>query len=218
MANLAGPVWGPTQTGAPEQLVFLIHGLGADGSDLISLAPYFAPFLRRALFLAPNAPFPCDMAPFGRQWFSFRNLDPAALEDGVRHAAPILEAFIEAELTRWNLSDYALLGFSQGAMMSLFNGLRSSTIPPRAILAYSGALLAPRTLAAEAMHNPPILIAHGEMDNIVPATRSYEAEDRLRAAGLAVETVYEPELDHSIGEAGLKAGAALLARVFRESL
>ncbi|MDD2705329.1 MAG: phospholipase [Acidocella sp.] len=215
MANLSGPSWGPGLGGAPRQLVFLIHGLGADGRDLIDLAPYFAASLPHALFLAPDAPYPCDMAPFGRQWFSLRSRDPALLEAGARQVAPMLESFIETELARWNLTDYALLGFSQGAMMSLFTGLRS-TVPPRAILAYSGALLAPQALAAEAVNLPPILIAHGEDDDIVPVSYSHDAENQLRAAGLAVEAVYEPDLRHGLGEAGLAAGAALLASVFQE--
>jgi phospholipase/carboxylesterase len=172
--------------------------------------------LPHALFLAPDAPFPCDMAPFGRQWFSLRSRDPALLEAGARHAAPLLEGFIEAELARWNLADYALLGFSQGAMMSLFTGLRSA-VPPRAILAYSGALLAPQALATEAVNRPPILIAHGEDDDIVPVAYSHDAEDQLRAAGLAVASIYEPGLGHGLGEAGLQAGAVLLARAFQES-
>jgi len=217
MASLSGPVWGPGQGGAPKQLVILLHGLGADGRDLIELAPYFSHELPHALFVAPDAPFHNDMAPFGRQWFSLLSQDPHALEGGARGAAAILQHYIAEELARLNLADYALIGFSQGAMLALFAGPRC-VIPPRAILAYSGALLGAHRLAAEVVSRPPILLAHGEEDDIVPPERSHEAEAALRALGFDVEGVYEPDLGHGLGELGLEAGAALLASVFQQSL
>ncbi len=90
--DLDGPRFGPAQaaSGRPQELVILLHGLGADGNDLISLAPLFAQVLPGAAFVAPNAPFPCDMAPVGRQWFSFQNREPEAVLGGVRAAAPHL--------------------------------------------------------------------------------------------------------------------------------
>ena len=70
--TLSGPEFGPTNDRKPEQLVVLCHGLGADGQDLIGLAPYFAQVLPNAKFVSPNAPFKCDMSPFGYQWFSLQ--------------------------------------------------------------------------------------------------------------------------------------------------
>ena len=86
--------------GKPNRLVILLHGLGADGNDLIGLAPYWAPLLPEAEFLSPNAPFPCDMAPYGYQWFSSQDRSPGAQLAGVRAAAPILDAFIDEALER----------------------------------------------------------------------------------------------------------------------
>jgi phospholipase/carboxylesterase len=213
MAILAGPQWGPAAGGAAKQLVVLCHGLGADGHDLIELAPYFAKGAPHALFVAPDAPEPCDMAPMGRQWFSLRDLDPDALAVGVLRGAKTLAAFIDAQLTRLGISDYALMGFSQGAMTVLFEGVRHAP-PPKAVLAYSGALIAPDALLAEMTARPPMLIAHGEDDEVVPPFRSRDAAAALRAAGFAVETIFSPGLGHSMDEAGLAAGAALLAKVF----
>ncbi len=90
--ELEGPRFGPARAadGRPTELVILLHGLGADGNDLISLAPLFAQVLPGAAFVAPNAPFPCDMAPVGRQWFSFQNREPEAVLGGVRAAARFL--------------------------------------------------------------------------------------------------------------------------------
>ena len=108
---------------------------------------------------------------------------PPVMEAGVRRAAGFLDAFIDAELARLGLpaEAYALMGFSQGAMTVLFTGLRRAAAP-RAILAFSGALIAPETLAAELANRAPVLIVHGEADDVVPVHRSRDAEAALRAA------------------------------------
>lgn len=213
MTILSGPSWGPASGAKPKQLVVLCHGVGADGRDLIELAPIFGATLPDAIFLAPNAPEAYDMAPFGRQWFSIGDINPAKLGLGVRRAAKVLDAFLDAELARLELSSYALVGFSQGAMTALFTGLRRAQ-PPAAILAYSGALIDPQSLRTEIQNHAPVLLAHGESDDIVPAFRSRDAAASLREAGIPVELVFSPSLGHGIDEAGLQAGAALLRRVF----
>jgi phospholipase/carboxylesterase len=221
MAGLDGPRLPPRSGGPARHLVALLHGVGADGADLIGLAPVLAEALPDAAFVAPDAPFPCDMAPFGRQWFSLQDRSPARLAAGVRAAAPALQSFLEDELARLSLpaSALALGGFSQGAMMALHTGLRMAG-PPAAILAYSGALLAsPESLAAEVVAArrsplPPVLLVHGESDGVVPVAASRAAEAMLRGAGVPVESLYIPGLDHSIEEAGLAAGIAVLRRAF----
>jgi phospholipase/carboxylesterase len=219
MAGLDGPRLPPRSGGPARQLVALLHGVGADGADLIGLAPVLARALPDAAFVAPDAPFPCDMAPFGRQWFSLQDRSPARLDAGVRAVAPALRAFLDAELSRLSLpaSALALVGFSQGAMAALHTGLRMMPEPPAAILAYSGALLAPESLPAEivaASGPPPVLLVHGESDEVVPVGASRAAEAALRAAGVPVQALYIAGLDHSIDDAGLQAGAAALLRAF----
>src|SRR5262245_7412631 len=122
---LSGPSHPPAAGGPPRQLVVLLHGYGADGADLIGLAPFFARALPHAEFIAPNAPEPCDMG-FGYQWFAIANLDPTLMPDGVRQAAPILDAFIDQALAERGLTPdrLALIGFSQGTMMALDRALR----------------------------------------------------------------------------------------------
>ena len=139
--------WGPAAKGTPKQLVVLCHGLGADAHDLFDLAPAWAPAVPDALFASVNAPNPHPSG-FGRQWWEVGDRSPAMMEAGVRSAAVVLDAFLDAELARLGLpaDAYALMGFSQGAMTALFTGLRRA-VPPRAILAFSGALLAPESLA-----------------------------------------------------------------------
>ena len=215
MEELDGPRYGPASGGAPRQLVVICHGFGADGHDLIDLAPTWAQALPDAAFVAPDAPYPCDMGPTGRQWFSLADRTPARIEAGLRHVQPILDRFVDAELTRLALpaTAYALIGFSQGAMTVLFTGLRRP-MAPRAILAFSGALAVPEKLAAELANRAPVLLVHGEADEVVPVTRSREAAVALRAAGIAVEETYSQDLGHGIDDAGLTAGALFLQRAF----
>jgi phospholipase/carboxylesterase len=215
MAELDGPRWGPASKGAPKQLVVLCHGLGADGHDLIDLAPTWANALPDAIFAAPDAPDRCDLGPTGRQWWSVADRSPPVVEAGVRRAATFLNPFLDAELTRLGLPPgaYALMGFSQGAMTALFTGLRRATAP-RAILAFSGALIAADSLPAELIHRPPVLLVHGEADEVVPVERSREAEAALRAAGVPVEATYVPRLGHGIDDTGLAMGALALQRGF----
>jgi phospholipase/carboxylesterase len=212
--TLSGPSHPPHSGGKPKRLVILLHGLGADGNDLIGLAPYWAPALPDAEFLSPNAPFPCDMAPYGYQWLSARDPSPEARLSGARAAGTILDAFITDELAKRDLSeaDCALVGFSQGTMMSLFVGPRREK-PLAGIVGFSGRLIAPELLGEEIRSRPPILLVHGTDDPMVPYSSMAEAETALKAAGVSVETLACPGIGHSIDGDGLQAGGRFLHRV-----
>lgn len=215
MMELTGLRWGTASKGAAQQLVVLCHGLGADAHDLIDLAPTWARALPDALFVAPDAPEPYDQGPTGRQWYSLQDRTPAVLDAGARRAAPQLLDYIDAELALAGLApdDVAMMGFSQGAMMVLHAGLRRRT-PPRGILAYSGALLDTPALATECTGHPPVLLVHGEQDEVVPFSRAGAAESALRRIGIPLQTLWCPKLGHGIDDAGLSAGALFLQRLF----
>ena len=214
MADLQAARWGPASGQPARQLVVICHGLGATGQDLIDLAPQLGPSLPDAAFAAPDAPEVYDGGPPGRQWWSIGDRDPARTANGAAHARAALDSFIDAELVRLGLPPeaYALLGFSQGAMMVLFAGLRRP-VAPRAILAYSGALVAPGRLAGRA-NDAPVLLVHGLADDVVPAFRSEDAAAALRLAGVPVELVFLPRVGHTVDPAGVAAGAATLRRCF----
>jgi phospholipase/carboxylesterase len=208
----------PRAGGPPRQLVVLLHGVGADGHDLIELAPALAAVLPGAAFVAPDAPEPCDMAPFGYQWFSLRDRRPAALLLGVEAVAPVIDAFLAAELERYGLADHqlALLGFSQGTMAALYLAPRR----PRAlagVLGYSGALIGGERLPQEAASEPPVFLVHGDADEVVPVQAMYAAVAGLQAAGIAVQWSLRRGLPHGIDPDSIAHGAAFLAAAFSES-
>ncbi|MCP4330247.1 MAG: alpha/beta fold hydrolase [Alphaproteobacteria bacterium] len=215
---LDGPGFGPASGGAPRQLVVLLHGWGADGNDLIGLAPPMSRFLPDAEFLSPNGPEPCDANPMGRQWFPLSDMSPDEMLRGAKGVAPAIDAYLDAALAERNLGDdrLALIGFSQGTMMALYVALRR----PRgcaAVVGYSGLLIGGETLTVEARSKPPVLLVHGEDDPVVPVAALPATVDGLSAAGVAVEWHRRPRVQHGIDEFGLVAGAEFIATAFRES-
>ncbi len=215
--TLEGPRFGPAAGAAPRHLIVLLHGWGADGNDLIGLAPHFARALPHAEFLSPHAPFPQDMG-YGRQWFSLGDLSPqslaeTALRPRIDAIVPVLDAFLDDALAARKLGAerLALVGFSQGTMLALFAGPRRAH-GPRAILGYSGRLLGGAALVKEAKSKPEILLVHGEYDDVLPVDATRTAERDLRAAGFRVEAQYRPGLGHAIDPEGLAMGAAFLKR------
>jgi phospholipase/carboxylesterase len=211
---LPGPFRPPRQ-GPARQLVVFLHGLGADGHDLIDLSEALAPALPNAAFHSPHAPFPYDMAAFGRQWFSLREWTPAALANGADHAASRLHGYLDSLQLEYGLTarDIALVGFSQGGMMALHVGLRRPS-PPAAIVGFSCALIAPERLAAEITGRPPVLLVHGGDDQVVPAVMMQRAHLALESAGVPVEILLRPGIGHGIDQPGIEAAAGHLAAAF----
>ena len=212
--RLDGPRHPPASGAAPARIVLLLHGYGADGDDLIGLAPAWAPAMPDALFVSPHAPFPCEGAPFGRQWFGIYGRDDALRLAGLRAASAMVDGFIDDLLEETGLppSALTLAGFSQGTMLALHAGPRRAA-PLAGILGYSGRLLAPELLAKEVRSRPPVALVHGEMDELVPYASMAEAAAALERAGFAVEAHGRPGLGHGIDPAGMEAGLAFMARV-----
>jgi phospholipase/carboxylesterase len=214
--RLDGPSLAPPDGGPARRLICLLHGLGADGADLLPLGMAYQSSLPDAAVVAPNAPFPCDVAPVGRMWFSVRDLRPDTRRMGVRVAAPYVNAFLDAELARRGLSASALIigGFSQGAMVALHVGLTRDPAP-LAVISHSG-LLADETLAlpvSPTWRAPSLLLTHGDSDPLLPPDCLTFTERALKAKGLAPEAHLLKGLGHGIDPATVSLGLSFLHRV-----
>ena len=215
MLRLDGPRMPPASGGKPKQLVILAHGYGSNGQDLIGLAPYFARLLPEAVFVSPNAPEPVPGYAGGFQWFPLSRLDPHLMAAGVKGAAPTLDAFMDQELRRYGLpaSACALVGFSQGTMMSLHVGLRRLE-PLACVLGFSGVLTGAEALKAEVKSRPPVLLVHGDRDEVIPVQALFVSADGLAAAGVPALWHISEGAGHTIAEDGLELGGRFLRDAF----
>ena len=211
---LDGPRLNPQSGGKPKSLVVFLHGYGADGNDLIGLGREWARALPDTAFVSPHAPELCAGTAMGRQWFSLTMRDPHEIARGVARARPALDEFLDAELARHGLDESAcaLVGFSQGTMMALHVG------PQRGrrlagILGYSGLLADAAALKADGVQKPPVLLIHGDRDDLIPVTAVFAAAQGLAAAEIPVEWHISSGTPHGIGQDGLELGLAFLRRV-----
>ena len=206
----------PSAGGAPTSLVVMLHGVGSNKEDLIGLAPYLGPALPNTAFISVDGVEDCDMAPMGRQWFCLSDRSPARMLAEVARTAPTVHAFLDQVLRDAGIDEsrMALLGFSQGTMMSLNLGLRRNTAPA-GIVGFSGALLAGEDFASTVTSRPPVQLIHGDADGVVPFGAMARAKMQLEGVGVKVQTLTCPGLAHSIDEAGLRRAAQFLADVFK---
>ncbi|NIJ22162.1 phospholipase/carboxylesterase [Sphingomonas naasensis] len=214
MQQLDGLSLAPLSGGAPKQLVVLLHGYGSNGADLISLAPAWRQLLPDALFVAPNAPERCYGAPGGYQWWALHDLGRPALAAGARHAAPVLDAYLDALLAEHGLdaSKMVLVGFSQGTMMALHVGPRRERAVA-GILGYSGMIAGPSLDPAEVRSKPPVLLIRGDADGIVPLSAYHHAYAELERHGIPLEGHISRGLGHGVDPAGIELGAKFVKRV-----
>jgi phospholipase/carboxylesterase len=216
--HLNGPRLAPASGGPARQLVVILHGYGADGADLIDLGRAWQGQLPDAAFIAPDAP---ECLPFealgGRQWFPLQERSPVEFRIGAEAAQPMLDRFLDAELAALGLDEQALalVGFSQGAMMTFQCGLRR-TIPPAALLGYSG-LLPGADRLTHINTESPVLIVHGTEDDVVPAYHADAARNALTTAGVACDLHLLSGLGHSIDERGMVLGGRFLEKAFRSA-
>ena len=202
----------PLSGAPPKHIVFLLHGYGSSGADLIAMAPHWRQSLPDTLFLAPNAP---QRAGSGYQWWPLQNFAPHALAAGASLAAPAIDAFIDRKLSQYGLSEgeMAIVGFSQGTMMALQVGLKRRTAPA-AIVGYSGMFVGAADLANQNLTKPPVLLVHGSADPIVPVSALQAAKADLENLGIRAATHVSAGLGHSVDLAGLRLGLEFITNGF----
>jgi len=209
---ISGPIIEPSSGNSPKQMIIFVHGYGADGNDLIGLANYFQSTLPEAIFLSPHAPEACSMNPSGYQWFDLTSTDPAVLWSKILVAADHLNEFIDSKLLEYNIAEenLALIGFSQGTMMSLHVSLRRKNTMA-AVLGYSGRLIGADLLKDDLISKPSIYLIHGDQDSMVPYQESLTAEKILKEYSIDIKTHISEHTQHSIAEDGLRIGVDFLA-------
>ncbi len=205
------------QNGDPKHMVIMLHGLGSNGQDLISLAPILSSYVPDAVFISPDAPFTCDMVPAGYpnsyQWFSLQDRDPKKMLEGVKVAFPLIAEFIEDQAKRYEI-DYeniALLGFSQGTMTALYTAMRLKQ-KVAGVLGYSGALIG--DCSSKDLHKIPVCLIHGKSDDVVPVAAWEMAKESLISNGFDFSGHTTDYLTHSIDQAGIESGGEFLRSVF----
>lgn len=209
---LDGPRRAPANSQPADSLVIFLHGYGSNGDDLIGLSSYWEKLLPGTAFVSPNAPDSVPGMSGAYQWFALSTMDPSIVAKSARIAAPVLNAFITAEMARHNVGPErtVLVGFSQGTMMALEVGLAW----PQAfagIIGFSGALVGFEV----AISKPPVLLIHGDQDDRVPYAASVGSVSTLKAAGLNASLHTSPRLAHSIAMDGLQAAAGFLVGVLK---
>jgi phospholipase/carboxylesterase len=215
--ELDGPSLAPLSGGRAAYLVVILHGVAANGNDVLYLARFWQKLLPEAEFIAPDAPFACDYAPSGRQWFSLEDRAPEKLLAGLREAESILGRFLDELLIDRKLEDahLALAGFSQGAAMALYAGLRRQK-QIAGIAGFSGAL-PPGGAPPDDIHSrPPVLLVHGEADDVVPFQAMVVTKAMLEAARIPVKAVARPGLGHAIDDTGAALAGGFLRSALRD--
>ena len=202
-------------SGVVRSMVVFVHGYGADGADLLGLADSLSPHLPGTVFYAPDAPEACAGNPYGRQWFGIPRFDGSSEADAkasLARASEDLNGFLDARLVEEGLGPEALVlvGFSQGAMMSLHVAPRRGEAIA-GVVAISGKLMFPEVLSMEAQVRPEVLLVHGDQDPVVPFEEMQAAGNALVANGFATYGHVMQGTGHGIAPDGLQVALSFIA-------
>ena len=213
MPTLTGPRAAP-RSGQTKSLVIFLHGYGADGNDLFGLSGPFAEHMPDTAFRSPNAPERCRVNPMAYQWFPISWLDGSAESEmaaGFRRSAAILDSYITEAMAEEGVGPAAtaLVGFSQGTMMSLHVAPRRAEALA-AIVGFSGRLQDGGKLSREAVSKPPVLLIHGDQDEMIPVAALAEARNGLADAGFQVRWHISRGIGHGIAPDGLALALGFL--------
>ena len=195
-----------------DSLVVLLHGRGVSGDNMVAIAPYMSKVgLKNAQFVAPHAPLSYGHS--GYTWFtdSLKDMEEKTAVAEIMESVNMVNGFIDEQLRMLGLSDdeLALVGFSQGAMLSVYVGL-SRAKRCAAVVAYSGAVPFPRTLENRILSRPDICVVHGKNDEVIPFCYFEECVSFLRNNDIRVEALGVDSLDHSINNQGLEVGTRFI--------
>lgn len=183
--------------GLTTSLVIMLHGIGSNAKDLISIAPYMQQHLDQTHFISLNAPHKYDMAPFGYQWFSLQNRDLSVLQEGLSSTMPYVIKYLDNKIKELELKyeDVFLMGFSQGSMVSTHVAM-SIKNKLAGVIGIGGSII-PRPIF-DGNNQTPMCLMHGTDDEVINIEAMYKGEKYLSGLGFNVQAHAIPFLGHSI--------------------
>ena len=203
----------PSSKSSPKNAVILCHGYGGDGKDISILANYWKNFLPDTMFVCPDAPEICKVNPSGFQWFDLMDqTDDETLSKSLI-AEKKLDNFIN-EVTSQNklsLNDIALVGFSQGCMISLQTALKKRD-KIKCLIGYSGKILNIKHLSQNINSKPEIFLMHGDKDAVVPINFLLEAKEFFNKNNYIIQTKIFKNCEHRIPTEGSSLGLEFLKK------
>jgi len=203
----------PLSKNKPQQVVVLCHGYGGDGRDISILATNWQRFLPEAVFLCPNAPEVCAVNAQGYQWFDLSSDKEEVILEKSLVAEVILNTFLDQVLDNFQLgtTSLALVGFSQGCMMSIQIALKKKE-QINCLIGYSGKVINQKHLSDKIKSKPKIFLMHGANDTIVSPTHLLEAKEYLVKHGLKIKTKLFKDCEHRIPVEGGSLGLGFLKK------
>ena len=218
LPNLEGPVRKPASGGPALSLVVFLHGFGADGDDLIGLAPYWAPLLPDTEFLSPHAPYPCEMAPFGRQWFSLQSHAPESMLAGARATAPLIDAFLDDTLVARNLDEVAPCA---GRILAGNHDVAVCRLAARQAVGGDHRLFGRAARRRDARRRDPLATSGAagawRRRSDRPGERAAACRPGTRGRRRRGRKLLRPGLAHGIDQAGLERGGLFLRNALARS-
>tara|TARA_Y100000590_G_scaffold202563_1_gene230021 strand:- start:168 stop:824 length:657 start_codon:yes stop_codon:yes gene_type:complete len=203
----------PLSKNKPKQVVVLCHGYGGDGKDISTLAINWQRFLPDAIFLCPNAPEVCSINPNGYQWFDLTIEREEVILEKSLVAEEKLNRFLNQVLDNLQLEskNLALVGFSQGCMISIQLGLKRKK-QVNCLIGYSGKVINQKHLSDNINSRPKIFLMHGQNDTIVSPTYLLEAKEYLKNHGINARTKIFKNCEHKIPVEGVSLGLGFLKK------
>jgi len=203
----------PLSKHKPRQAIILFHGYGGDGKDISDLAIYWQRFLPEAIFLCPNAPEVCAVNPKGYQWFDLTSEKEEVILEKSLIAEEKISTFLDQVFDNFQLgsNNLALVGFSQGCMMSIQVGLKKKE-KINCLVGYSGKVINQKHLSENINSKPKIFLMHGSNDTIVPPTHLLEAKEYLNKCGIKIKTKLFKNCEHRIPVEGSSLGLGFLKK------
>ncbi len=203
----------PLSKAKPRQAIVLCHGYGGDGKDISTLAINWQRFLPDTIFLCPNAPEVCEINPQGYQWFSLKTEKEEVILEKSLIAEEKLNIFLDQVLNNFALEpiNLALVGFSQGCMISIQIGLKKKK-QINCLVGYSGKVINKKHLSENINSKPKIFLMHGENDPIVSPTHLLEAKEYLKKQGINAKTKIFKNCEHRISVEGSSFGLGFLKK------